>query len=115
MLPSRQGGHQHDEGGLRQVEIGDEGVQHLESVPRIDKDISPPGALDIVPSSAEKLSTVRQEVVPTQMTRPPFRFVSLMVSAVSWEIIQNSECISWSVISSAFTGRKVPRPTWSVT
>ena len=45
MLPPRQGGHQHDEGGLGQVEIGDEGVQHLESVPRIDKDISPPGAL----------------------------------------------------------------------
>ncbi len=69
----------------------------------------------MVPSSAAKLSTVRQEVVPTQMIRPPFFFVSLMTPAVSREIIQNSECISWSVISSALTGRKVPSPTWSVT
>ena len=48
----------------------------------------------MVPSSAAKLSMVRQEVVPTQMTRPPFCFVWLMTSAVFWEIMQNSECIS---------------------
>ena len=69
----------------------------------------------IVPSSAAQLSTVRQEVVPTQITRPPPRFVSLMRSAVSCGMTQYSLCISWSVISSSFTGRKVPRPTWSVT
>ena len=39
----------------------------------------------MVPSSAAKLSTVRQEVVPTQMIRPPFFFVSLMTPAVSRE------------------------------
>ena len=58
---------------------------------------------------------VRQEVVPTQMTRPPRRLAALMVSAASWEMVQNSACISWSVISSSFTGRKVPSPTWRVT
>ena len=68
-----------------------------------------------VPSSAAKLSMVRQEVVPTQMTRPPFFRVSLMVRATSAEIMQYSECISCSEISSAFTGRKVPSPTWRVT
>ena len=65
-----------------------------------------------VPSSAAKLSTVRQEVVPTQITRPPFRLVSLMIRAVSSGIMQYSECISCSEMSSAFTGRKVPSPTW---
>ena len=60
-----------------------------------------------VPSSEAQLSMVRQEVVPTQMTRPPVCFVRLMVSAVSAGIMQYSACISWSVISSSFTGRKV--------
>ena len=40
----------------------------------------------MVPSSAAKDSMVRQEVVPTQTTRPLFRLVSLMMSAVSWLI-----------------------------
>ena len=47
-----------------------------------------------VPSSAAQLSMVRQEVVPTQMTRPPFFRVSLMVWATSAEIMQYSEDIS---------------------
>ena len=67
------------------------------------------------PSSAAQLSRVRQEVVPTQMTRPPLALVLLMRSAVSRGMTQYSLCISWSVISSSFTGRKVPRPTWRVT
>ena len=50
-----------------------------------------------------------------ERTRPPSRLVWLMVSAVSAEMTQYSLCIAWSVISSAFTGRKVPNPTWSVT
>ena len=74
-----------------------------------------PADSSMVPSSAAKLSTVRQEVVPTQITRPPFFRVSLMIRAVSPGTMQYSECISWSVISSSFTGRKVPSPTWSVT
>ena len=101
MLPARQGGYQHDKGGLGQMEVGDKAVHPAHSFN--------------VPSSAAQLSMVRQEVVPTQMTRPPSRLVRLMVSAVSAEIMQYSLCISWSVISSSFTGRKVPRPTWSVT
>ena len=46
-----------------------------------------------VPSSAARDSSVRQEVVPTQTTRPPLFFVSLMISAASFGIMQNSECI----------------------
>ena len=101
MLPPCQGGNQHDKRGFGQVKIG-------------DKTVHPAHSFN-VPSSAAQLSMVRQEVVPTQMTRPPSRLVRLMVSAVSAEIMQYSLCISWSVISSSFTGRKVPRPTWSVT
>ena len=47
-----------------------------------------------VPSCAAKLSIVRQEVVPTQMTRPQFALVRLMSSAVSRGMVQNSLCIS---------------------
>ena len=67
------------------------------------------------PSSAAQDSNVRQEVVPTQMHRPPFARVSLMRSAVSWGMVQYSLCMGWSSMVSSFTGRKVPRPTWSVT
>ena len=69
----------------------------------------------IVPSGLAKLSTVRQEVVPTQTARPPAAFVSLMARAVSSGTMQNSLCMSWFSISSSFTGRKVPSPTCSVT
>ena len=68
-----------------------------------------------VPSSFAKLSIVRQLVVPTQTTRPPARFVSVIILAVSSGMMQNSECMSWSSISSSLTGRKVPSPTCSVT
>ena len=34
-----------------------------------------------VPSASAKLSTVRQDVVPMQMTRPPLAFVSLTMRA----------------------------------
>ena len=46
-----------------------------------------------VPSASAKLSTVRQEVVPMQTTRPPLAFVSLTMRAVSSGMMQNSECI----------------------
>ena len=36
-----QGGHQHKQGGLRQVEIGDQSVNDLELVARIDEDVCP--------------------------------------------------------------------------
>ena len=74
-----------------------------------------PDAAGSEPSSFAKLSTVRHEVVPTQTMRPPFRFVSVTVCAVSSGMMQNSECISWFSISSSLTGLKVPRPTCSVT
>ena len=63
------------------------------------------------PSSAAQDSSVRQEVVPTQMHRPPFARVSLIRSAVSWGMVQYSLCMGWSSMVSSFTGRKVPRPT----
>ena len=48
----------------------------------------------MVPSSSAQLSMVRQEVVPTQITRPPFTFVRLIESAVSCGMVQYSLCIS---------------------
>ena len=41
VLSSRKGGNQHNEGTLRKMEIGDQSVDHLEAVTRIDKDLGP--------------------------------------------------------------------------
>ena len=57
-----------------------------------------------VPSSCANDSSVRQLVVPTQMIRPPAARVRFKSSAVSAEIMQNSECMWCSEISSALTG-----------
>ena len=57
----------------------------------------------------------RQDVVPSQIIRPPDWRVWFKISADSAESIQNSACIWCSVISSALTGRNVPRPTCNVT
>ena len=62
-------------------------VQHLDSA------VHPLHGLSI-PSAAAKLSSVRQDVVPTAITLPPVRFVSLTIRAVSSGMMQNSECIS---------------------
>ena len=56
--------------------------------------INAPDAAFSVPSSRAKLSSVRQEVVPTATTRPPFFFFSVTIRAVSSGMMQNSECIS---------------------
>ena len=66
-----------------------------------------PAFASMRPSSPAQLSMVRQEVVPTQITRPPAALVRLMRSAVSRGMTQYSLCIWWSVISSSLTGRKV--------
>ena len=65
----------------------------------------------MVPSSAAQLSMVRQEVVPTQMTRPPFFLVSLISSAVSWgdHAVFAVHFVALDLV--LLTGRKVPRPT----
>ena len=42
MFPSGQSGDQHNQGGFRQMEIGDQPIQHLKAVARVDKDIGPP-------------------------------------------------------------------------
>ena len=42
-----------------------------------------PEAAQSVPSSFAALSIVRQDVVPTQMTRPPFSRAALVFAAVS--------------------------------
>ena len=73
------------------------------------------GLASMCPSSAAQDSSVRQEVVPTQMIRPPEALVSLRILAVSSFIMQSSLCMWCSWISSALTGRKVPRPTCRVT
>ena len=44
MLPSCQRRYQHDERGLRQVEIGDQRVHDLKAIAGIDEDIRPAGA-----------------------------------------------------------------------
>ena len=41
MLLSSQCRYQHHQCGLRQMEIGDQSVDHLEAVTRIDKDLGP--------------------------------------------------------------------------
>ena len=45
VLTARQGGYQHDQGGLGEVKICDQRVQHFEAIPRIDKNIRPSRAL----------------------------------------------------------------------
>ena len=47
--------------------------------------------------------------------RPPLARAALSASAVSADTEPNSACILWPSVSSAFTGRKVPAPTCSVT
>ena len=83
MLPSRKGGNQHDQSGFRQMEVGDQGVQHLEAVARIDENIRVAAARFHLAVLIGALSTVRQLVVPTQITLPPFFFVRLIFSAAS--------------------------------
>ena len=70
---------------------------------------------DIYISIMTIISSVRQLVVPTAMTRWPAARVSLMSFAVSSLTEYHSLCIWWSSMDSSFTGRKVPRPTCSVT
>src|SRR6187397_1847008 len=65
--------------------------------------------------AAAQDSRVRTAVVRTAMTRWPARLVSAMGRAVSEGTTANSECITWSVMRSALTGRKVSGPTWRVT
>ena len=81
MLATRKRGHQHDQSALRQMEIGDQAVHGLEGVARIDENVRPSGL------------GLESAVVPTQMTRPPFRFVSFSMFAVSAFIMHSSECI----------------------
>ena len=45
MLPSCQGADQHDKRRFRQVEVGDEAVQHFEPISRIDEDLGPAACL----------------------------------------------------------------------
>ena len=44
MLPPRQSGHEHNECGLRQMEIGDQAGQDLKLIPGINKDLRPSAA-----------------------------------------------------------------------
>ena len=43
LLASGEGGNQHDQRGLRQVEVGDQGVHGLEAVAGVDEDVGPAG------------------------------------------------------------------------
>ena len=112
-----QGGHQHKQGGLRQVEIGDQSVNDLELVARIDEDVCPAAGwlfLTFHPLP-RRIPVSGSWWCPTAMTRPPAAFVSLMSFAWSSSMKKYSECIWCWVTSSTFTGRKVPSPTCSVT
>lgn len=110
-----QGGHQHDQGALRQMEVGDQTVDAVELHPRVQEDGGVAAAsLDLAVLGSGS-SSVRQLVVPTAMTRWPAALVSRMRRAVSSLMEYHSLCILWSEISSSCTGRKVPRPTCRVT
>ena len=69
----------------------------------------------MVPSSAAQLSTVRHEVVPTQMTRPPARLVSLIRSAVSlWDdAVFTVHLVALNGV--LLHGPEGAEPPWSVT
>ena len=54
-------------------------------------------------------------MVPTATIRPPRARASFSARAVSAETEPHSACMRCSAVSSAFTGRKVPAPTCSVT
>ena len=41
MIPSRQGRYQHHQRRLRQMEVGDQSVQDLKTVTRINENVSP--------------------------------------------------------------------------
>ena len=54
-------------------------------------------------------------VVPTARIFLPDVLALFSAVAVLLSIVNHSECILWSLMSSTFTGSNVPRPTWSVT
>ena len=118
VLPACKGGDQHHKGALRQVKIGDESVHGPEAVAGID-DRCPSSWLSGLNAAVLRRtrdSSVRQEVVPTQTIRPPPLPGCDSAGPPSPErACSSSLCIWCSVTSSAFTGRKVPRPTWRVT
>ena len=61
------------------------------------------------------VSSERRLVVPTATTRPPFFFVSVIMSHVFLLTDIHSECIECSFMLSTFTALKVPNPTCKVT
>ena len=81
---SHKSGHQHYEGAFRQVEVGDETVYALEPVGGVDENVGISLMLSYLIIECATLSRVRQVVVPTAITLPPFAFVSFMRSAVSF-------------------------------
>ena len=76
--------------------------------------VSPENARNL-PSSPAAVSSSRSAVEPTATMRPPLARAALSAAATSAETVPNSACILWPSVSSAFTGRKVPAPTCSVT
>ncbi len=88
--PACQGGDQHVSVDFRQVEIGDQPVQHFEAVAGMNEDVRPAG--ETPPWSVlrcKKLSTVRQEVVPHRSPAPVLPGL-LMIRAVSPGTMQYS-------------------------
>ena len=84
-LPAGQCGYQHKKGGLRQMEVGNQGIHHLKRKSRIDENICPAGLGFYFPLSLAADSRALQEVVPVQMTLPPLFLQASIFSATSWE------------------------------
>ena len=78
--------NEHNQRTFRKMEVGDQSVDALKRISGIDKDICPAIRFLDLAEKVATLSSVRQLVVPTAMTRPPFLWVSLISFAVSAEI-----------------------------
>ncbi len=106
---------QHQQRGFRQVEIGDQAVDHPELVARIDENPAVAGDRACSAPPAAAVSRLRTAVVPTAITRPPRPRVRRTASQTAAETSRYSACIWCSSMSSQRTGWNVPAPTCSVT
>ncbi len=119
---------QHQQGRLRQVKIGDHGIDGAKPMAGFDEDARgasirercrrssrPPQRRPPQRRPAAAVSRLLTTVVPTAITRPPAARVSLMASQVASGTARYSSCISCRSMSSTRTGWKVPAPTCNVT
>ena len=66
---------------------------HQDNEPAVFQTLQTGAPARDIKAVTQENQTVRQDVVPTQITRPPFLLVSLRIPAVSALIIHSSACI----------------------